>query len=74
VCLRRFHRWNLHLAWLGIPGVLIGALVVNKLGRRNLLLIGFGGYLLIGLIVFCAYDKLVPIVPLFIVLYGLIVE
>lgn len=25
-------RWNLLLAWLGIPGVILGALVVNRLG------------------------------------------
>lgn len=79
---------------LSIPGVLIGACIVNKIGRRNLLILGFSGcalrlaaarscvglglltlpfplrrrrYLAIGLTIGCAYDKVVKIVPLFIV-------
>ncbi|GMG38375.1 unnamed protein product [Ambrosiozyma monospora] len=34
-------------------------------------MLGFGGYLVFGLIIGCAYDKITKIVPLFIVFYGL---
>ncbi|GAA5879409.1 hypothetical protein JCM8547_005418 [Rhodosporidiobolus lusitaniae] len=63
--------WQLLLGALALPGCIVGALIVNKLGRRNLMITGFAGYLVIGLIVGCAYDKLIGIVPLFVVLYGL---
>lgn len=36
-----------------------------------MMMIGFGGYLVIGLIIGCAYDQMSKIVPLFVVFYGL---
>ncbi|GAA5895808.1 hypothetical protein JCM6882_001386 [Rhodosporidiobolus microsporus] len=68
---RKTAEYQLLLGALALPGCIIGALIVNKLGRRNLMMLGFGGYLVIGLIVGCAYDKLINIVPLFVVFYGL---
>ncbi|GAA6010919.1 hypothetical protein JCM10207_003990 [Rhodosporidiobolus poonsookiae] len=68
---RRTAEYQLLLGALALPGCFIGAAIVNKIGRRNLMILGFGGYLVIGLIVGCAYDKLLEIVPLFVVLYGL---
>jgi MFS family permease len=35
------------------------------------MIIGFSGYLIFGLIIGCAYDRITKIVPLFIVFYGL---
>ncbi|GAA5945835.1 hypothetical protein JCM10213_008200 [Rhodosporidiobolus nylandii] len=64
-------QWQLLLGAIALPGCVIGALIVNRLGRRNLMITGFAGYLVIGLIVGCAYEKLINIVPLFVVLYGL---
>lgn len=63
--------WTLLLSVLSIPGVLLGAAVVKHTGRRNLLIIGFSGYLIIGLIIGAGYEKIVKIVPLFVVFYGL---
>jgi MFS family permease len=63
--------WTLLLSVLSLPGVFIGASVVDKIGRRNCLMIGFAGYLVIGLIIGLAYEKLSKIVPLFIIFYGL---
>lgn len=34
-------------------------------------MVGFGGYLVIGLTVGLAYNKLINVVPAFVVLYGL---
>lgn len=43
--------WNLLLSVLSLPGLFIGAFIVNKIGRRNLLMVGFAGYLVVGLII-----------------------
>ena len=66
--------WNLLLASIALPGVFLGAFLCNRIGRKNTMMLGFAGYLVIGLIVGCAYDKIVKIVPLFVVLYGLLLS
>jgi hypothetical protein len=40
-------------------------------GRRNLLLVGFSGYLLVGIIIFAAWDKLIAIIPLFVIFFAI---
>ena len=37
-------------------------------------MLGFSGYLVFGLIIGCAYDKITKIIPLFIVFYGLMLS
>ncbi|KAI0154580.1 major facilitator superfamily domain-containing protein [Xylariaceae sp. FL1272] len=63
--------WTLLLNTLQLPGVFIGAFLCNRLGRKYTMMLGFGGYLVFGLIVGLAYEKVTKIVPLFVVLYGL---
>lgn len=63
--------WQLLLTSLAIPGVLIGAWLCNRLGRKYTMMLGFSGYLVFGLIVGCAFDQLLNVTPLFVVLYGL---
>lgn len=63
--------WQLLLGSLSIPGVLIGAWLCNRLGRKYTMMLGFSGYLVFGLIVGCAYNQLIKIVPLFVIFYGL---
>ncbi|KAL6452267.1 GIT1 Glycerophosphoinositol permease 1 [Candida maltosa Xu316] len=72
--LERIAEWNLLLGVLSIPGVIIGSFLVDKLGKKYMLMIGFSGYLIFGLIVGCAYDKIKHITGLFIVLYGLMMS
>lgn len=62
--------WQLLLTSLSIPGVLIGAWLCNRLGRKYTMMLGFSGYLVFGLIVGCAFNQLVKITPLFVVFYG----
>lgn len=69
--LRHTAEYQLLLGAIALPGVIVGVLLLKPLGRRNVMLCGFGGYLVIGLIIGCAYEKLVNIVPLFVVFYGL---
>ncbi|GAA5824335.1 hypothetical protein JCM3770_001811 [Rhodotorula araucariae] len=71
---RHTAEYQLLLGTIALPGVIVGALLVNRLGRRNLMISGFAGYLIIGLIVGCAYDKLIKTVPAFVVLYGLMLS
>ena len=66
--------WQLLLGSLALPGVFIGALLCNKLGRKNVMMLGFAGYLVFGLIIGCAYDQIIKIVPLFVVFYGLMLS
>lgn len=63
--------WNLLLGAIALPGVIIGALLCDRIGRKNTMMIGFFGYLMFGLIIGCSYHKITKIVPLFVVFYGL---
>jgi len=63
--------WQLLLGAIALPGVFVGAALCNPLGRRNTMILGFSGYLVFGLIIGCAYDKITTIIPLFVVFYGL---
>ncbi|OCF45243.1 hypothetical protein I317_00765 [Kwoniella heveanensis CBS 569] len=66
----RTMEWTLLLSVLSLPGVFAGAWVVKYTGRRNLLMMGFSGYIIFGLIVGCSYEKITKIIPLFIVFYA----
>lgn len=72
--LERTAEWNLLLLFLNIPGCLIGAYFIDKIGVKYCLVIGFTGYIIFGLIVGCAYEPLSKIVPLFVVFYGLMMS
>ncbi|KAG0650541.1 Glycerophosphodiester transporter GIT1 [Hyphodiscus hymeniophilus] len=63
--------WSLLLGALALPGVFLGAFLCDRLGRKQTMMLGFSGYLIFGLIIGCAYDKITKIVPLFVVFYGL---
>lgn len=67
----RTAEWQLLLGILSLPGVFIGAWLCDRIGRKQTMMIGFGGYLVFGLIIGCAYDKITKIIPLFVVFYGL---
>ncbi|KAL8290051.1 hypothetical protein RQP46_002990 [Phenoliferia psychrophenolica] len=69
--IRRTAEFQLLLGTIALPGCIVGALLVNRMGRRNVMILGFSGYLVVGLIVGIAYDKIITVVPAFVVLYGL---
>lgn len=56
--IKKVAEWTLLLGWLSIPGVLIGAATVDKIGRKWSLIIGYSGYLVIGLVIGCGYNKI----------------
>ncbi|KAJ5601405.1 Glycerophosphoinositol permease 1 [Penicillium lagena] len=68
---RQTGEWQLLLGAIALPGVFLGALLCDRVGRKKIMMMGFCGYLIFGLIIGCAYDKVTKIVPLFIVFYGL---
>lgn len=68
---RKTGEWNLLLGIIALPGVIIGAYLCNRIGRKNTMMLGFSGYLIFGLIIGLSYDKITKIVPLFVVFYGL---
>ncbi|ORY57014.1 major facilitator superfamily domain-containing protein [Pseudomassariella vexata] len=63
--------WQLLLGAIALPGVLVGAFLCDRIGRKNTMMLGFSGYLVFGLIIGCAYDKITHIIPLFVIFYGL---
>ncbi|KAJ9245998.1 hypothetical protein DTO027B5_8415 [Paecilomyces variotii] len=67
----RTGEWQLLLGTIALPGVFLGAYLCDKLGRKNVMMLGFSGYLIFGLIIGCAYERITKIVPLFVVFYGL---
>ncbi|OBT89696.1 hypothetical protein VE02_01784 [Pseudogymnoascus sp. 03VT05] len=64
-------QWQLLLGAIALPGVMVGAYLCDRLGRKNTMMLGFAGYVVFGLIIVCAYDKITKIVPLFVIFYGL---
>ncbi|KAF6228035.1 hypothetical protein HO133_007763 [Letharia lupina] len=66
--------WQLLLGSIALPGVLVGAWLCDRLGRKNTMMLGFSGYLVFGLIIGCAYDRITKIVPLFVIFYGLMLS
>lgn len=64
--------WQLLLGIIALPGVFLGAWLCDRVGRKNVMMIGFTGYLVFGLIIGLAYDKITHILPLFVVFYGLL--
>jgi len=69
--IKKTGEWQLLLGTIALPGIFVGAWLCNIIGRRNTLMLGFSGYLVFGLIIGLAYDKITKIVPLFVVFYGL---
>ncbi|QDS75349.1 hypothetical protein FKW77_002134 [Venturia effusa] len=63
--------WQLILALFPIPGVLLGAWLVNKIGRKWTGILGFSGYVVLGFIIGGLYEKLTSHIAAFVVLYGL---
>lgn len=67
--------WQFILAVFPIPGVLLGAYLVNRIGRRWTGIIGFGGYIVLGFIIGGCYGPLTAphtSIAAFVVLYGLL--
>ncbi|KAF2237591.1 putative glycerophosphoinositol permease [Viridothelium virens] len=69
--IRSTGEWQLLLGTIALPGVFLGAWLCNIIGRKNTMMLGFSGYLVFGLIIGCAYDRITKIVPIFVVFYGL---
>nr|AAK11533.1 hypothetical protein PP111 [Penicillium paxilli] len=70
--IRKTAIWQVILAVLPVPGVMIGAWLTNAIGRRNTGILGFAGYMVLGFIIGGTYDKLSKNIAAFVVLYGLL--
>lgn len=64
--------WQVILAALPVPGVLVGAWLTNVIGRRWTGVLGFGGYVVLGFIIGGLYMELSQHIAAFVVLYGLL--
>ena len=64
--------WQLILAVLPVPGVVVGVYLTNLIGRRMTGIIGFLGYVVLGFIIGGLFHKLSQHIAAFVVLYGLL--
>ncbi|CAI7650409.1 unnamed protein product [Penicillium glandicola] len=64
--------WQVILAALPVPGVLLGAWLTNAIGRRWTGILGFAGYVVLGFVIGGTYSKLSQNIAAFVVLYGLL--
>jgi MFS family permease len=72
--LQKIAEWNLLLGIIAIPGVIVGAYLTDKIGRKYTIMIGFSGYIVFGLAVGLAYERVKAHTALFIILYGLMMS
>jgi hypothetical protein len=64
--------WQLILALFPVPGVRLGAWLVNRIGRKWTGVAGFTCYIVLGFIIGGYYEPLTTkSLPAFVVLYGL---
>lgn len=70
----RIAEWNLLIGVIAIPGVIVGAFLIDRIGRKYTIIVGFTGYIVFGLAVGLAYDRLTKHMAGFIVLYGLMMS
>ncbi|KAJ5700201.1 hypothetical protein N7536_003214 [Penicillium majusculum] len=64
--------WQVILAVLPVPGVVLGAWLTNAIGRRWTGILGFAGYVVLGFVIGGTYSKLSQNIAAFVVLYGLL--
>lgn len=62
--------WGTVINCFYIPGAFIGGLLSDRIGRRRTMALGFGVQALLGFILGGALKDIQPILPLFIILYG----
>lgn len=70
--IRKTAIWQVVLAILPVPGVILGAWLTNAIGRRNTGILGFTGYVVLGFVIGGTYTKLSHHIAAFVVLYGLL--
>ncbi|TIA65313.1 major facilitator superfamily transporter [Aureobasidium pullulans] len=62
--------WGVVINCFYIPGPFIGGYLSDKIGRRKTMALGFAMQAILGFILGGAYHMIVPIFPLFVVMYG----
>lgn len=54
-----------------LPGCVVGGLLMDRIGRRQTMTLGFLGWTILGFIIGGALSPIQSVFPLFIVLYGI---
>ncbi|KAI4858398.1 major facilitator superfamily transporter [Aureobasidium sp. EXF-8846] len=62
--------WGVVINCFYIPGPFIGGYLSDRIGRRKTMALGFAMQAVLGFVLGGAYHKIVPIFPLFVVMYG----
>ncbi|KAJ3175584.1 Plasma membrane permease, mediates uptake of glycerophosphoinositol and glycerophosphocholine [Geranomyces variabilis] len=72
--LRQTAEWQLLLGLCSLPGILLGAHLVDRIGRKKVMTIGFVLSGIMGFILAGSYDHLQQNTALFVVCYGLFIS
>lgn len=70
--LLRTGEYQLLLGAIALPGAFIGAFTIQYIGAKRQMMIGFVGYIVIGLIVGCLWYHIIKTPVAFVILYGLL--
>ncbi|KAJ5684892.1 uncharacterized protein N7477_001237 [Penicillium maclennaniae] len=70
--IRKTAVWQIVLAVLPVPAVMLGAWLTNSIGRRYTGILGFVGYMILGFIIGGTYTELSRHIAAFVVLYELL--
>lgn len=70
--LRRTAEYQLLMGTIALPGAFVGPFLIRKVGSKWLLVIGFTGYIITGVIVGAAWEKLQTVPGAFVFMYGLL--
>lgn len=70
--LRKTGEYQLLLGALSLPGAFLGPMILPYTGTKWLLVFGFGGYVILGVIIGAAWNKLTTAPAAMVVLYGLL--
>lgn len=70
--LLRTGEYQLLLGAIALPGAFLGAFTIQYIGAKRQMMIGFVGYIVIGLIVGCLWYHIIKAPVAFVILYGLL--
>lgn len=63
-------KWQFLQGIITLSDVCLGAWLCDRVGTRNVMMLGFTAPIIFGLVIGVAFDRIMHILPLFVVFYG----
>ncbi|KDN40344.1 MFS general substrate transporter [Tilletiaria anomala UBC 951] len=70
--LKQTAEYQLLLSSIALPGALLGPFLIRWLGSKYQLMLGFAGYLVVGLIIGLSWNHLITVPGAFVFMYGML--